>query len=90
MSQVFGVSVQPPSYQAEVQQRLHLPYELLSDEHFALSQALKLPTHDWQGGKVLRRATIVVEDGKVVRTWYPVFPPDRATGEVVEWLKARK
>lgn len=80
--------MQLSSYQAEVAERLQLPYDLLSDEHFALQKALNLPTHDWDGGQVLRRATLAVESGgKIVRVWYPVFPPDRATGEVVEWLK---
>jgi len=25
----------------------------------------------------------------VVQVWYPVFPPDKNAGEVVEWLKGR-
>jgi len=39
---------------------------------------------------LLRRATLAVEEGRVVRVWYPVFPPDRSAAEVVEWLEARK
>jgi hypothetical protein len=50
---------------------------------------MKLPTFDWEGGKVLRRLTIAMEGGSVVKVWYPVFPPDKATQEVVSWLKER-
>lgn len=90
VAQVFGLSTQSPSYQAEVHERLHLPYDLLSDEELQLQQALSLPTFDWDGGKVLRRVTMAVQDGKIERVWYPVFPPDKSTEDVVAWLKERK
>lgn len=87
VSQIFGVSTQSPAYQAEVHKRLHLPYDLLSDEDLRLQQALLLPTIDWDGGKVLKRATMAIENGKILKVWYPVFPPDKSTEDVVAWLK---
>lgn len=89
MSQVYGISTQNPSYQAEVHERLGLPYELLSDEKLELQRALNLPVFEWEGSKVLRRVTMAVEGEMVVKVWYPVFPPDKATQEVVSWLKER-
>ena len=88
-SQVFGISTQSPAYQAEVHERLQLPYNLLSDQGREFQQAMKLPTFDWEGGKVLRRVTLAIEGGMVVKVWYPVFPPDKATNRVVQWLKER-
>jgi len=35
------------------------------------------------------RPTLAVDEGKVVRVWYPVFPPDRSAEEVLEWLRGR-
>ena len=87
VSQVFGISTQSPTYQAEVHERLLFPYDLLSDEDLRLQQALLLPTFDWDGGKVLRRATMAIENGTIVKVWYPVFPPDKSTEDVVSWLK---
>jgi peroxiredoxin len=89
VSQVFGISTQSPSYQAEVKERLGLPYELLSDEDLALQAALKLPTLEWEGRTLLKRATLAIRGGKVEKVWYPVFPPDKATEEVVAWLKSQ-
>ena len=89
VSQVFGLSTQSSSYQAEVHGRLHLPYELLSDENLEFQKAMNLPTFDWEGGKVIRRLTLAILGGKVVKVWYPVFPPDKATDEVVSWLMAK-
>lgn len=90
VSQIFGVSTQSPSYQAEVHERLHLPYDLLSDEHLEFRNALTLPTIDWEGAKLLRRITLAIQDGKIIKVWYPVFPPDKSAEEVSAWLKERK
>jgi len=73
--------------QAEVHERLHLPYDLLSDEKLEFQRALRLPTFEWEGEKVLRRSMIAVREGKVIKWWYPVFPPDRGVDLLVEWLE---
>jgi peroxiredoxin len=33
-----------------------------------------------------RRLTLVAEGGTVVKTFYPVFPPDRDAAAVLAWL----
>lgn len=86
---MFGISTQSPEYQAEVHQRLELPYDLLSDRELELQRVMKLPTFEWEGKEVLKRVTMAVEGGVVIKVWYPVFPPDKATEEVVRWLKER-
>jgi peroxiredoxin len=90
VSQVFGVSTQDTAYQRELKERTHLPYELLSDEKLELVEKLGLPTMEYKGVKLIKRMCLAVEDGKIVKVWYPVFPPDRSAGEVVEWLESRK
>lgn len=89
VSHIFGVSTQDTPYQQEVKERVHLPYQLLSDEKEELINALKLPTFEWQGKRLMKRLTMAVEDGKVVKIWYPVFPPDKSAAEVLEWLEKR-
>jgi peroxiredoxin len=41
---VYGLSTQTTDYQREMAQRLHLPFEILSDSEFRLTDALRLPT----------------------------------------------
>ncbi|MEK7875158.1 MAG: redoxin family protein, partial [Pseudomonadota bacterium] len=67
---------------------LHLPFELLSDEKLEFAQALRLPTFDVEGMKLIKRITLIVRDGRIVKVFYPVFPPDRNADEVIEWLTA--
>ena len=35
-----------------------------------------------------RRLTLVAEAGRIVKAFYPVFPPDRNAAEVLGWLRA--
>jgi len=89
VSQIFGISTQSPDYQAEVHARLHLPYDLLSDEKLEWQKALNLPTFEWEGKKVIRRLSMAISQGQILKWWYPVFPPDRGVDLVIEWLKTR-
>ncbi|GLB44291.1 putative redoxin [Lyophyllum shimeji] len=84
---IFGLSTQDTAYQSEVKERLHLLYDLLSDEGLEWVHALELPTFEWDGKKLVKRLVIAVDDGKIIKTWYPVFPPDRSAQEVIEWLR---
>lgn len=87
--QILGVATQDTAYQREVKERVHLNYELLSDEELELTNALRLPTIEWEGRKLIKRIAMAVEDGKIVEVWYPVFPPDQNAAEVLKWLKGR-
>jgi peroxiredoxin len=87
---VFGVSTQDTPYQAEAKARLHLTYELLSDERLVFVKALRLPTFEWDGKTLIKRLAIAIEDAKIIHVWYPVFPPDSNAKEVVKWLALRK
>ncbi|HXI07461.1 MAG: peroxiredoxin [Bradyrhizobium sp.] len=84
---VFGLSTQSNDYQAEMAARLHLPFPVLSDAKLELSKALRLPTMEVAGLTLIRRLALVVDDGRITHVFYPVFPPDRNAGDVLQWLK---
>lgn len=86
-AQVFGLSAQTSEYQREAAQRLHLPFELLSDAAFAFSARLDLPTFEIAGMTLLKRVTLIVRDGVIKKVFYPVFPPDKNAEETLGWLK---
>ncbi len=85
-AEVFGVSAQPLAEQEEAHARLHLPFPLLNDGELALARALKLPTFDYAGRRLIKRLTLVVRAGRIERVFYPVFPPDENAGAVCAWL----
>ncbi len=84
---VFGVSTQDSAYQREAAERLHLPFPLLSDEKLALSNALGLPMMQVAGMTLIKRLALVIDDAKIAKVFYPVFPPDRNAADVLAWLE---
>lgn len=86
VKRIFGLSTQDTAYQEEVKTRLHLPFELLSDEALTFLEALNLPSIDWEGKKLCKRITLAIAQGRIVKVWYPVFPPDQSANQVLEWL----
>jgi peroxiredoxin len=68
-------------------ERLHLPFPVLSDEALELTRALGLPTFETSGWTLLKRLTLVIDDGRIRHVFYPVFPPDAHAGEVLSWLR---
>ena len=90
VAQLFGLSTQDPAYQREAAERLHLPFAILSDEHLQLTRAMNLPTFATSGMTLLKRFTLVIDDGIVKHVFYPVFPPDRSASDVMAWLAAHK
>ena len=89
VKRVYGVSTQPSAYQAEAAERLHLPFPLLSDEQRSVADALKLPMMEVAGMILNRRLTVIVEAGRIVKVFYPIFPPDRNAGDVIAALRLR-
>jgi peroxiredoxin len=84
---VFGLSSQTTDYQAELKGRLHLPFDLLSDSNFQLTQALNLPT--FKAGDLLlyKRLTLIAEAQVIQKVFYPVFPPNQHAAQVIDWLR---
>ena len=83
---VFGLSTQSPAYQREAAERLHLPFPILSDVHLELARAMNLPTFEVDDMTLMKRFTLVIENGVVAHVFYPVFPPDQSAHDVVDWL----
>jgi len=76
----------PPEWQREAVERLHLPFELLSDQNRSWSRPLRLPTFAFQNQIFLKRLTLVLEGNRVRKVFYPVFPPDRNPADVIKFL----
>jgi peroxiredoxin len=84
---VFGLSTQTTEYQREARDRLHLPFHLLSDSSLQLKDVLRLPTFTVAGMELYKRLTLIAQDGRIEKVFYPVFPPDRNADEVLAWLR---
>jgi peroxiredoxin len=83
---VLGMSGQTTADQQEFSARVRLPFPILSDDAGALRQALRLPTFETGGVIYLKRLTLIVHDGQIERTIYPVHPPHTHASELLATL----
>ena len=88
-ARVAGLSVQPLVDQQEFAERNHMPFPVISDPDLALGAALSLPTFNISDLTLYKRCTLVAEGARIVKVFYPVFPPDANAGEVLRWLQNR-
>jgi peroxiredoxin len=86
----LGLSAQNVAEQHEVVERLGLPYALASDPLLLLAQALDLPTFEVDGMHLYKRITLIADEGRIEKVFYPVFPPNRNAQDVLEWLQANR
>lgn len=87
---VFGLSVQSTEYQREMATRLHLPFQVLSDEQYQFQKALNLPTFVAAGMTLLKRVTFISQQGRIEAVHYPIFPSDSDPAWVLDYLKSKK
>jgi peroxiredoxin len=86
---VAGLSAQTLDDQLEFAERNHMPFPVVADPQRKLGAALRLPTFEIAGLTLYKRITLVAEDARIVKVFYPVFPPDANAGEVLAWLTSR-
>ena len=86
---IFGLSTQNTEYQKEMVKRLNLPYQVLSDEKLEFTNQLKLPTFEVENMKLIKRTTLMLSNNKIIKYFYPVFPPDKNVNDVIKFLVSK-
>jgi peroxiredoxin len=85
---VAGLSAQSSDEQKEASVRLHLSFPLFADPERQLGAALRLPTFEAPGMTLYKRLTLIARERRIVRVFYPVFPPQNNATEVLEWIRS--
>ena len=88
-ARVVGLSTQTLEDQREAAERLALLHAVAADPELRLGDALGLPTFEFGGRRLYKRLVLVAEAGRIVKVFYPVFPPDENAAEVLAWLRGR-
>ena len=87
---IFGLSTQSTGYQKELATRLHLPYPILSDEKLEFAKMLNLPTFKVLNMNLLKRITLILKDNKIIKYFYPIFPPTKNIEDVINFFEKSK
>ena len=86
---VFGMSTQDTDYQKEMAERLHLPYSVISDSNFEFCDILNIPTFIADGKRLMKRVTIIIEDGIIEAVHYPIFQSESDPSWVISYLSLK-
>ena len=84
---VAGLSAQSLDDQLEFAERNRMPFPVIADPERRLGAALRLPTFEIHGYTLYERITLVAENARIVKVFYPVFPPDENADNVLRWLQ---
>jgi peroxiredoxin len=86
---VAALSAQTLDDQLEFAERNRMPFPVIADPGRRLGEALSLPTFEIAGLTLYKRLTLVADESRLVKVFYPVFPPDANAGEVLAYLRSR-
>ena len=89
-AEVVGLSVQSTEYQKEMVDRLHLPFPVVSDVNYQFQKALNMPTFVAAGMTLLKRVTLIANNGVIDAVHYPIFPSDSDPAWVIDYLKSHQ
>ena len=76
--------------QTEFAERNRMPFPVISDPDLRLKETLGLPTFFVSGLELYKRMAWIAERGRIVKVFYPVFPPDRNAQDVLDWLATNR
>ncbi len=82
---LYGLSSQTTEYQKEAAERLHLPFPLLSDADHRFKESMAMPDFEADGMRLFKRLTMVIDDGKITKVFYPVDDPVADAENVLKW-----
>jgi len=85
---VMGLSAQTTEAQRAFAGRKEINFPLLSDPDLKLSRELGLPTFTAGDLHLYKRLTLVADSDRILKVFYPVFPPDTHPADVLEWVRA--
>ena len=89
-AEVYGMSTQTYEYQQEMAERLHLPFQVISDSNLEFCRAMNIPTFSVDGNTLMKRVTKISYNGLIEAVHYPVFPSDSDPKWVIEYLVSKR
>ncbi len=60
---------------------------LVSDSNLEFQEKLNIPTFQFEGRMMYKRLTLIMSESRIIKVFYPIFPPDKHIFEILEWLE---
>jgi peroxiredoxin len=87
---ICGISTQSIDELTELSLLRKFSQLLFSDSSLKFQKQLKIPTFHVENKTIYKRLTLIVKDSKIVKVFYPIFPPDKHIFEILEWFENKK
>ena len=84
---VCGISTQSIHELIELSSLRKLSQMLISDNNLKFQKKLQIPTLHVENKTMYKRLTLIVKNSKIIKVFYPVFPPDKHVFEIIEWFE---
>ena len=83
----IGISTQPISELIKASSLRKLSQPLISDKDLKFHKSLRMPTFQFKNEIMYKRLTLIVRESRIVKVFYPIFPPDKHIFEILRWLE---
>ena len=83
----IGISTQPIAELEQLSSMRNLSQVLVSDNKLEFQKQLNVPVFVVDGNTMYKRLTLIVKNSKIIKVFYPVFPPDKHIFEILKWLE---
>ena len=84
----IGISSQPIYDLEQLVSKRKLSQILVSDSKLEFQKRLNIPMFNVEDKKMYKRLTLIVKDSKIIKVFYPIFPPDKHIFEILKWLES--
>lgn len=83
----IGVSTQSIDELIQLSALRSFSQPLVSDSDLEFQQKLGVPTFQIEENTFYKRLTLIIQESKIIKVFYPVFPPDTHVLKILEWLE---
>jgi len=83
----FGISTQSIDELTKLSLLRKFSQPLISDSGLIFQEKLSIPTIQVENMTMYKRLTLIVKDSKIIKVFYPIFPPDKHIFEILKWFE---
>ena len=83
----IGISTQLIEDLSKISSMRGFSQTIMSDNSLKFKEKLGIPTFQVENKTMYKRLTLILQESKIIKVFYPVFPPDKHIFEILEWLE---
>ena len=83
----IGISTQRIEELAELSTLRNFSHTLVSDNKLKFREKLGIPVFRFNNKTMYKRLTLIAKNSKIIKVFYPIFPPDKHIFEVLKWFE---